>query len=181
MDELDEIVAQHFRSTKIGGLSVTGRYLPLIYKVASTLVSAPNNKAIIIVDYEGRFQASRLTCNKSDLEHIYVMRPAENTRDQARDIIINTENYILFNHLARHSAVRELWGTMVLGGVGGGDITAGWKGWLRVDREEVRPFPPNTSIEVALRRREERQRTVDAAGWQVSSAWGGFVFHDSRI
>lgn len=181
IDELDEIVAQHFRSTKIGGLAVTGRYLPLIYKIASTVVSAPFSKAMIIVDYEGRFQASRLTCKRSDLEHIYVTRPAESTRDQAKDLIIDTENYILFSDRARHSASRELWGTIVLGGLGGGDIIAGWKGWLRVDREEVRPFPPNTSVEEALRQRDERQRAVDAAGWQVSSAWGGFVFHDSPI
>ncbi|OAR02585.1 hypothetical protein LLEC1_00322 [Akanthomyces lecanii] len=180
MHELDDIVAQHFRSTKIGGLAVTGRYLPLMYKIASTLASAPNNKAIIIIDYEGRFRASGLTCNEDDLEHIYVLRPPENTRDQPRDNIIETENYILFNDRARHSACRELWGTIVLGGVAGGDITAGWRGWLRVDREEVQPFPPDTSIEEALRQREKRQRAVDAAGWQASSAWGGFVFHDSR-
>lgn len=177
---MDEITARHFQSTKIGGLSVTGRYLPLVYKIASTLASPPNNKVIIIIDYEGRFQASRLICSKSDLDHIYVLRPAESTRDQVRDIITDAENYMIYNHGARRSASRELWGTIVLGGVGGGDITAGWKGWLRVDREEVRPFPPDISIDEALRQREERQRAVDVAGWQVSSAWGGFVFHDNR-
>lgn len=178
VDELDDIISRHFQDTKIGGLSITGRYLPLAYKIISTLASPPSNKVIIVIDYEGGFQASRLTCSQCDLEHIYVLRLAENTRDQVRVIIANTEKYLLYDDGAKRSAGRELWGTVVLGNVGGGDITAGWKGWLRVDREQTRPFPPDITIEEALQQREERQVEVDNAGWQVSSPWGGFVFHD---
>lgn len=85
---------------------------------------------------------------------------------------------MIYDDGAQRSWNRELWGTIVLGGTGG-DISAGWKGWLRVDREEVRPFPPDITLQEALQQREERQKAVDAAGWQVSCAWGGFVFHDS--
>ncbi|KAM3451737.1 hypothetical protein NHJ6243_009533 [Beauveria neobassiana] len=91
---LDEIIGRHFQYTKTGGLAITGRYLPLVYKIASTLASPPNNKVVIIIDYEGSFQASRLNCSESALEHIYVLRPAENTRDKLRDVIASTENYV---------------------------------------------------------------------------------------
>ncbi|KAJ3498290.1 hypothetical protein NLG97_g1241 [Lecanicillium saksenae] len=176
--ELDEIVRRHFQSTKIGGLSITGRYLPLVYKIASTLVSSPNNKAVIIIDYEERFEALRLRCSTDNLDHIYVLRPAESARDQIRDIIANTEKYLVYDEEAKKSANRELWGTIVIGRPGGGDVSAGWKGWLRVDREEVPPFPPDITLDEALQQREERQRAVDAAGWQASSAWGDFIFHE---
>ncbi|KAM3517587.1 hypothetical protein NHJ13051_008854 [Beauveria bassiana] len=176
---LDEIIGRHFQYTKTGGLAITGRYLPLVYKIASTLASPPNNKVVIIIDYEGSFQASGLNCSESALEHIYVLRPAENTRDKLRDVIASTENYVVYNEEAKKSANLELWGTIVLGSTTGGDVTAGWKGWLRVDREEVRPFPPDISIEEALQQREERQRAVEASRWQVSSAWGGFCFNDN--
>ena len=69
---------------------------------------------------------------------------------------------------------------MVLGGLGAGDLVAGWKGWLRVDREAVRPFPPGISVEEALLQRDARNKAVQAAGWEVSSPWGGFVFHDGE-
>ncbi|KAK8149192.1 hypothetical protein G3M48_007956 [Beauveria asiatica] len=176
---LDEIIDRHFQNTKTGGLSIRGRYLPLVSKIASTLASPPNNKVVIIIDYEGSFRASGLTCSESALEHIYVLRPAENTRDQLRDVVASTENYVVYNEEAKKSGNRELWGTIVLGSTAGGDVTAGWKGWLRVDREEVRPFPPDISIEEALQQREERQRAVEASRWQVSSAWGGFCFYDN--
>lgn len=107
-----------------------------------------------------------------------MLRPAESTRDGVRDLIASTESFLLYDEAARASAGRELWGTIVIGGFGGGDVAAGWKGWLRVDREEVRQFPADISIDDALRQREERQAAVDAAGWQVTSAWGGFVFHE---
>ncbi|KAJ2982750.1 hypothetical protein NQ176_g1180 [Zarea fungicola] len=168
--ELDEIVSRHFHTTKIGGLTITGRYLPLIYKIASTLAS---HKALVIIDYEGRFEASRLTCAQSDLEHIYVLRPE--ARD--RDLMANVDRYMLYSKAAKDSAHREFWGTIVIGGPGG-DVTAGWKGWLRVDREQVPRFPSDMTIQEALLQRDARQAAVDAAGWQVSSPWGDFIFHE---
>ncbi|KAJ6782662.1 hypothetical protein PWT90_00215 [Aphanocladium album] len=176
--ELDEIVTRHFQSTKIGGLSITGRYLPLVYKIASTLVSSPNNKAVIIIDYEGRFEALRLKCSTADLDHIYVLQPAESARDQIRDIIADIESYMVYDPEAKQSSDRELWGTIAIGGTGGGDVSAGWKGWLHVDREQVQPFPSDITLNEALQQREERQKAVDAAGWQASSAWGDFIFHE---
>lgn len=66
-----------------------------------------------------------------------------------------------------------------MGGVGAGDITTGWKGWLRVDRENVRGFAPGISAEEALDQKRQRQDMVDAAGWVATSQWGGFVFREA--
>jgi len=58
-------------------------------------------------------------------------------------------------------------------------VTAGWKGWLRIDETDAATFPPGTSIEDALRDRERRQSIVDSAGWVASCPWGGFTFRNS--
>lgn len=84
---------------------------------------------------------------------------------------------------------REWWGTVVVGAVvagggggGGGlpagDVAAGWKGWLKVEREAVGGFAMGMSVSDARARREERQKVVDKAGWAAESPWGGFVFHE---
>lgn len=87
---------------------------------------------------------------------------------------------MLYGDASRASAGREWWGTIVLGGLGAGDVVAGWKGWLRVDRESVRGFALGISAEEALEQRERRQDAVEAAGWAATSQWGGFVFRDGE-
>ena len=75
-------------------------------------------------------------------------------------------------------------GAVVAGGGGGGgglpagDVAAGWKGWLKVEREAVGGFAMGMSVSDARARREERQKVVDKAGWAAESPWGGFVFHE---
>lgn len=86
---------------------------------------------------------------------------------------------------AKQSRGRAWWGTIVVGAAegsstsaGAGDVvTAGWKGWLKVEREKVGGFAMGMSVQDAKVRRDERQRVVDGAGWAVDSPWGGFVFH----
>lgn len=177
--ELDEIVAYHFQSTKIATISITGRYLPLIYKIVSQIASEPEPMSVLVVDLDSRFQATQLPCSEEDLRHIYVLRPARTSPQELREMISGADQFLLYNTVAQASANREWWGTIVLGGLGAGDVTAGWKGWLRVDREEVRPFPPGISLEEALKERDARQAAVDLAGWLVSSPWGSFTFHDT--
>jgi hypothetical protein len=53
-------------------------------------------------------------------------------------------------------------------------VTAGWRGWLRVDRAEVPGFW-GISVEEALAERDKRQAMVEDAGWTASSPWGGFA------
>ncbi|KAF5674337.1 hypothetical protein FHETE_2972 [Fusarium heterosporum] len=175
---LDEISAAHFRNTKASGISVSGRHLPLLYMLISNLVSPPHLYAVLVIDIEGRFDATRLTCLSSHMRHVYVQRPARGDLEQTRAIVAQAENTLLYGDVARASAGREWWGTIVVAGLGTGDIATGWKGWLRIDRENVRGFALGISAEEALSQKEQRQDIVDAAGWAATSQWGGFVFKE---
>lgn len=74
------------------------------------------------------------------------------------------------------SHAREWLGTIVNGGVGG-DINLGWRGWLRVEREEVGGFGEGVSVEEAWGERERRGEVVDARGWRAEDDEGiGFVW-----
>jgi hypothetical protein len=68
---------------------------------------------------------------------------------------------------------REWLGTVVNGGVGG-DIMLGWRGWLRVEREETVGFAPGMSAEEALGESEARQEFVESRGWKAVSDLGEF-------
>lgn len=76
------------------------------------------------------------------------------------------------------SKEREWVGTIVNGGVGG-DINVGWRGWLRVEREEVGSFGWGVSVEEEVGKRERGSEVVDAKGWKgVCDGLGGeFGFH----
>lgn len=63
-------------------------------------------------------------------------------------------------------------------GTGNVDVTTGWRGWLRVDRDEIRGFPLGMCIEEALAERDHRQRVVEDAGYTASCQWGWFIFSD---
>ena len=71
------------------------------------------------------------------------------------------------------SKIREWVGTVVSGGTGG-DINLGWRGWLRVEREEVGNFGCGVSVEEAVEDRERRCEVVDGKGWKaVCDGLGG--------
>ncbi|KAH7255933.1 uncharacterized protein BKA55DRAFT_538299 [Fusarium redolens] len=179
ISELDEITAAHFHTTKSAGLGISGRHLPLLYRLISNLICPPHLYAILVIDIEGRFDATRLTCSPSHLQHVYVHRPARSDPEHTRVLVAEAEGILLYGSVAQASAGREWWGTIVVGGVGAGDIAAGWKGWLRVDRENVRGFAPGVSAEEALDQKKQRQDIVDAAGWVATSQWGGFIFKEA--
>lgn len=182
MDELDGVAARHLRDTLAPTLTVAGRSLPLLYKLVSTLVSPPHRHAVLVVDADGRFDATRLACEggDDDLRHVYVRRCSP---EQLRAVVADTEGFMLYRAASRD---RQWWGTVVIPGAGRGDlgpgvgdvVGAGWKGWLRVDRDRVPPFAVGLGLDEALAERDARQRAVDAAGWAATSPWGGFVFHD---
>jgi len=66
---------------------------------------------------------------------------------------------------------RQWVGTIVNGGVGG-DIMLGWRGWLRVEKEETGGFGIGVSVEEAMLDREKRQNVVDLGGWKAVSEIG---------
>ncbi|KAF5652504.1 hypothetical protein F25303_3192 [Fusarium sp. NRRL 25303] len=179
VSELDDITEVHFNATKSAGLGISGRHLPLLYRLISNLITPPHLYAILVIDIEGRFDATRLTCSPYHLQHAYIYRPARSDPDNTRALVAEAEGILLYGSVTKASAGREWWGTIVVGGVGAGDITTGWKGWLRVDRENVRGFAPGISAEEALDQKRQRQDIVDAAGWVATSQWGGFVFREA--
>ncbi|OTB02748.1 hypothetical protein M426DRAFT_322349 [Hypoxylon sp. CI-4A] len=169
-------------------LSVSGRYLALLYHLISTLIAEPHNYTVVVVDAEGRFDVTRLLSSSThphsgnsypaqvaDLRHVYVYRPARG-QEQVQAVVAAAGEWMLYG--AHGSRAREWWGTVVIGGGVSvkGDVNAGWKGWLRVEREGINGFPAGISVEEALRDREKRQEVVDAAGWVASSSVGGYVW-----
>ncbi|CAJ0540027.1 Ff.00g073450.m01.CDS01 [Fusarium sp. VM40] len=178
ISSLDDIAAAHFHTTKAPGISISGRHLPLLYTLISNLISPPHLYAVLVIDVEGRFDATRLTCLSTHMQHVYIQRPARGDLEQVRALAAEVEGILLYGDVARASASREWWGTIVVGGLGAGDIATGWKGWLRVERENVRGFTLGISAEEAVSQKEQRQDVVDSAGWAATSQWGGFVFQE---
>jgi hypothetical protein len=97
---------------------------------------------------------------------------------QLRELVSEADDFFLYSPAAASSSSRTKWGTIVVGGLGAGDVVAGWKGWLRVEREHVRGFIPGASLEDSMSRRTARQDVVDAIGWTAESLWGGFLFQE---
>ncbi|KAI0109307.1 hypothetical protein F4776DRAFT_643256 [Hypoxylon sp. NC0597] len=197
---LANIAARYHKATQSAPppvLSVSGRYLPLLYHLVSTLIAEPHNYTVVVVDAESLFDVTRLLSpdrshhhsNNSypaqlpDLRHVHVYRPARG-QDQIKAAVAAAGEWMLYG--AHGSRAREWWGTVVIGGGSGtggsagakGDVNAGWKGWLRVEREEVPGFPTGVSVEEALRDRDKRQEAVDSAGWVAGSRVGAYVWKD---
>lgn len=226
VQDLDHLATRHYRATQSAPLSLSGRQLPLIYKLVATLIAAPHSKAVVIVDIDARFditsvlqcapystsaqtahpQSTRVPAQQrnvdqkfpglhtdratlphgrrvtlEDLKHVHVYRTARGSPSHIRDVLTSAEHYMIYSRHA--SALREWWGSIVIGGgspttLGSAhaDVTTGWKGWLRVDREEVRGFPAGMSLEEALSERDQRQRAANAVGYRASCVWGAFTF-----
>ncbi|RYP44198.1 hypothetical protein DL768_009314 [Monosporascus sp. mg162] len=257
---LQDLAAHYHRTTQSAPpplLSVTGRYLPLLYHLVSTLVAAPHRYAVLVVDPEARFDVTRVVGSSSpaassssssgicggsapaglnptatsdpgpnpnpnpnsdgtphpnpslsggsypatpaDLRHVYVLRPPLSS--PLAPAVAAAREWMLY---APHgSRDRELWGTIVVGGgslpspsstssmsdggSGGGDVlvTAGWRGWLRVEREDVPGFGMGESggsgalsVEEALRERRRWGEAVERAGWVAGWRGGRYVWKE---
>ncbi|KAI0813468.1 hypothetical protein GGR55DRAFT_687717 [Xylaria sp. FL0064] len=199
--DLSAIITRHHRATRSAPsplISVSGRDLPFLYHLLSTLISSPHNYAVVVVDAEGKFDVTRLVSSTrstatatatakssekasypaalADLAHVHVYKPARRGRDHIDAVLAGVHEYMVYgNHGSRG---REWWGTVVVGGTGGGDVNAGWKGWLRVEREVVAGFAVGMSVEEALREREKRHEVVERAGWVAASPWGAYVWKE---
>jgi len=161
---LDEIWKRH--GVK---LEIIGRALPLLYLIVDTAIEEKSG-TIVVVDMDGRFDVSRLRC---DLQHVHMFRPVKGALKITLDSI---DDYLLYGQ--HQSKGRELVATIVIGGQGG-DIMAGWRGWMLVEREEVAKYGPRMSIEEALMERDARQEAVESADWVASSAWGEYRWKET--
>lgn len=125
--------------------------------------------------------AQRMTVD--DLKHVHIYRPARGSSSHIREVLKSAEQYMVY---AKHaSSTREWWGTIVIGGgspailgAGNVDVATGWKGWLRVDRDEICRFPLGMCIEEALAERDQRQHAVENADYTATCQWGWFTFGD---
>ncbi|KAK8085169.1 hypothetical protein PG997_006440 [Apiospora hydei] len=132
-------------------LSLSGRYLPFLYHLVSTLIAAPHNYAVTIVDADHRFDVTRLVSDssraptapvsgppnaatpnpypatKSDLKHLYVYRPARSANQaQVQASLAAAREYMLYApHASRN---RAWWGSVVVGGTTTGTGTGGGGG-----------------------------------------------------
>ncbi|KAG6016050.1 hypothetical protein E4U41_004525, partial [Claviceps citrina] len=188
---LDALAATHLRDTQSPTISLCGRPLPLLYKMVATLVSPPHCKTVFVLDLDGRFDAASLDCEAADLAHVYVQRPRAQgssssssssslSPEQVRGLVAGADDFMLYHDDARGSRHREWWGTLVVGALAAGDVTAGWKGWLRVERSPVPGFAPEAGVDEGWAQRERRERAVEEKGWVASSEWGGFEFAEGR-
>lgn len=132
------------------------------------------------------------TADEDQLRHVHVYRPARCGPDDLARLVASAEAWMLYGH--HESRAREWWGTIVVGAPLTGalnaagpaapgqgnpvEVTASWRGWMRVDREEVRGFPLGASAREALADRRKRQDVVDATAWVATCQWGAFVFRD---
>jgi hypothetical protein len=67
---LNVLVVRQYKATHRVPLGIRGRYFPLLYLLLATLIAPPNNKCVLVVDVEGKFEVSKI------LEHTPVsMRP----------------------------------------------------------------------------------------------------------
>ncbi|KAL2756089.1 hypothetical protein ACRALDRAFT_1070768 [Sodiomyces alcalophilus JCM 7366] len=202
LPDLDALIDRNLRATQSATLQLTGRYLPLVYKLVSELIAAPHHKAIVIIDTENRFDPTRLTTQHSsgdsDLRHVHVYRLPRCEPDRLQSLVAGVEARMLYG---RHeSRARQWWGTIVIGALpvspaassaapgpatastrsNIAHVTANWKGWLRVGRGDVERFHPTSSVREALAGRERRQMAVDTVGWVASCQWGGFTFKSNE-
>ncbi|RYO90707.1 hypothetical protein DL763_005246 [Monosporascus cannonballus] len=132
----------------------------------------------------------------ADLRHIYVLRPPLSS--PLAPAVAAAREWMLY--AAHGSRDRELCGTVVVGGSslpspssassvsdGGGDVlvTTGWRGWLRVEREDVPGFGMGgsgrggaLSVEEALRERGRWDEVVERAGWVAGWRGGLYVWKE---
>lgn len=111
----------------------------MLYVLIATLIAAPHDKAVAIVDFEGRFDPVRLLAarpfeeaaatsttsppaeskpraavQRADLDHVHILRPARGSITHIADCVASIEKYMLYG--SHRSRGREWWGTVVIGG-----------------------------------------------------------------
>ncbi|PHH67400.1 hypothetical protein CDD81_8 [Ophiocordyceps australis] len=168
---LDALCAKHRAATLSPTLSISGRPAPLIYALVSRLAGL--NYALLVVDFEGWFDASRLVCADEHLHHVYVMQDEDPCADlfninsthhgQQQDFYtrqippapkIRAAAHQCMLRAAAASRHRQWWGEIVIGAepaAGHVVVPPGRsRGWLRVERR--------------------------GEAWLAHSEWGSFLF-----
>ncbi|KAF7892175.1 uncharacterized protein EAF01_010255 [Botrytis porri] len=161
VDSLDELWADKYQNQS--RLSVSGRQLPLLIHILSGLLRDRDGKVgkcVVLIDLHARFSPSFLAfredddegqenkLKRSDLKHLHIFRPSVQNLEST---LKGVEEYMLCGE--HDSYGREFGGTIVFGvegregvdmgslrGMGRPEVVMGWRGWMRVEREEVGAF-----------------------------------------
>ncbi|PHH80095.1 hypothetical protein CDD82_1973 [Ophiocordyceps australis] len=159
MPALDALCAHHHAATQSSTVSISGRAAPLIYALVSRLASL--RYALLVVDLQGWFDATRLDCADEDLHHVHVMQQQDEeprTREEEEERATAAEIRAAAGEVMRAAPLasrhRVWWGTVVIGA----DAAAGRvvvplraaQAWLRVERR--------------------------GEAWLAECEWGSFVF-----
>lgn len=178
-EELDEMWNMHGSDQ----LQICGRYKTLLYRIISIAVSEPRNGAVLVIDGDGKFDITKLSCAIEDTKHVWVVR-TRNGMEDVQQALRDGVQWLTYGDNA--SKGRDLALRIVSGGPGGGkstdgfDIVGGWRGWLRVDsgRQEIAKFAPGLSVEEALREDSQRRDAVERAGWNGVSEEGAYHWYE---
>ncbi|KAK8017924.1 hypothetical protein PG991_007114 [Apiospora marii] len=206
---LANVIARHHQVSQTFPpplLSLSGRYLPFLYHLISTLIAAPHNYTITIVDADHRFDVTRLLSDspppstrdppdaarpnpypatKNDLKHVYVYRPARSAnQSQVQASLAAAREYMLYAPHA--SRARAWWGSVVVGGAAGGfgaavdgrggEAGGRRRGELEGLRQEVAGFGVGISVEEALEDRERRAALVRNRRWEARAREGTYAW-----
>lgn len=201
IQSLDELWSNSYQNQP--RLSVSGRQLPLLIHILTTLLrnkDGREGKCVVLIDIQSRFSPSFLPfqddedehaevgqkddkLKKSDLKHLHIFRP---TAQSIEITLKGVEEHMLYGNHSSYG--REFGGTILLGldgrdavnavdlrGMGKPEMVMGWRGWLRVEREEVEAFGIGVSVEEMLEERERREMVVRGKGWRGMGEKGGKV------
>jgi hypothetical protein len=129
-----------------------------------------------VVDTDGRFDVSRLTCGFEELQHVHVFCPVRG-RAGVLDCLKEVERFLIDG--GHWSWDRECVGTVVNGAKDGG-LNVSWRGWLTAESERsgVPGFGAGMSVEEAMEVREERMWAVERKSWRARCEWGDYQWQD---
>ena len=131
-----------------------------------------------MVDTDGKFDITQLTCSRDELKHVYIVRT--NGMERVQQALRDSINWLTYHQHASRGRELKLkilsGGPGPMGGLDGFDIIGGWRGWLRVESgaSEVMKFGPSMSVEEALEEAKERWEAVEASGWFASCDQGEY-------
>ena len=129
-----------------------------------------------MIDADGKFDVSRLTCSFEELQHVYVFRPVTGIAG-VPECLKEVERFLMEGD--HRSWDRESVGTVV-SSAHGGDMMVSWRGWLVAEsgRRDAPRFGEGVSVEEALGLREERMRAVEGKSWRARCDWGEYQWED---
>jgi hypothetical protein len=131
------------------------------------VVSPPVSKTVVVIDAQGGFDITQLSCGIEDLKHVHLYKPSTS---HVREAISQVEDYLWSGE---HGSMSRTLAAVIVCGADGGDITVGWRGWLHAESgvDEIGRFRTSLSAEEAMGERDQRQAAIDSKQLKATSDW----------